>query len=81
MDEYEVPVHKSLMKYDLLLGISKTMFIIIMCVTVCMMYIFSPWCFLLGVVFYIPVRLITNQDPALFDILLESLFEPDHLEG
>lgn len=81
MDEYSLPVHKSLMEPDQLLGIDKTMFMLIVVVTILLMYIISPWAFVVAPVLWFPVRLVTKSDPQLFAILMESLFDPDFLEG
>lgn len=80
-DDYSLPVYKSLMRPDMLLGIPKVMFMIVLTVTIIFMYLITPWCFVIGVVLWIPVYFISKQDPDLFPILLESLQEPDYLEG
>lgn len=80
-DDYSLPVYKSLMKSELLMGIPKIMFVIILIVTILFMYMISGYCFVIFFVFWFPTYLISKKDPDLFPILIESLQEPDFLEG
>lgn len=81
LQDYSIPVHKSLQQPDLLLGIPKIIVALIFCVTVLLVYLlgfgFSP----VAVVLYVPCRLISKNDPQLLSIGLSSLFELDELEG
>lgn len=81
MDDYSIPVHKSLMEPDQLLGIDKSMLLLIVVVTILVMYLISPWAFVIAPALWLPVRLVTKTDPHLFPIIMESLFDPDVLEG
>jgi type IV secretory pathway VirB3-like protein len=81
LQDYALPVHKSMHQPDLLMGIPKTVMVIILCATILVVYLFGPWFGLLSVVFYIPCLLISRRDPLLLSMALESLFQVDFLEG
>jgi type IV secretory pathway VirB3-like protein len=81
LQDYALPVHKSLHQPDLLLGVTKMIVAIILCVTVLFIYLLGPIYALVGVVFYIPCYLLSREDPQLLTIALESLFQMDILEG
>jgi type IV secretory pathway VirB3-like protein len=81
LTEYSLPVHKSLQQPDLLLGLPKLVFALILCVTIVFANLFGPVFALIGIVFYIPCSLVTKSDPQLLTIALESLFQVDYLEG
>jgi type IV secretory pathway VirB3-like protein len=81
LQDYALPVHKSLQQPDLLLGIPKMIVAVILCATVLFVYLLGPVYVLAGVVFYIPCYFLSREDPQLLTIALESLFQMDTLEG
>jgi type IV secretory pathway VirB3-like protein len=81
LQDYALPIHKSLHQPDLLLGIPKMIVAIILCATVLFIYLLGPVYAFIGVIFYIPCLLLSREDPQLLTIALESLFQMDALEG
>lgn len=81
LQEYSIPVHKSLQQPDLLLGVPKTIVAIIFCVTTMLVYLFGLGFAVVAIVLYVPCRIISKNDPQLLTIALNSLFEVDQLEG
>ncbi len=79
---FSMPVHKSFQQADLLLGIPKSIFMLLFLVFMIVSYLFG---LILGgsisVVFYIPCFILTKKDPHMLTIALNSLIEPDRLEG
>ncbi len=81
LQDFSVPVHKSLQQPDLLLGIPKVIAAMIFCLTVLLVYIFGFGFSLVALVLYVPCRIISKDDPLLLSMALGSLFEMDELEG
>ncbi len=81
LQDYSIPVHKSLQQPDLLLGIPKVIIAIIFCLTIMLIYLFGFGFAVVAVVLYVPCRIISKNDPQLLTIALNSLFELDELEG
>lgn len=82
LSDFSMPVHKSFQQADLLLGIPKSIFMLLFLVLVVVSYLFD---LVLGgiitVLFYIPCFILTKKDPFMLTIALNSLIEPDSLEG
>ncbi len=82
LSDFSMPVHKSFQQADLLLGIPKSIFMLLFLVFVIVSYLFG---LVLGgvitIVFYIPCFILTKKDPHMLTIALNSLIEPDKLEG
>lgn len=80
--DFSMPVHKSFQQADLLLGIPKSIFLILFLIFMLVSYLFG---IILGasvtVIFYIPCFILTKQDPYMLTVALNSLIEPDRLEG
>ena len=81
LQDYSVPVHKSLQQPDLLLGIPKMVAAMIFCLTTLLVYLFGLGFALVAAVLYVPCRIISKDDPLLLSMALGSLFEMDELEG
>lgn len=81
LQDYSIPVHKSLQQPDLLLGVPKTIIAIIFCLTIMLIYLFGFGFAAVALVLYVPCRIISKNDPQLLTIALNSLFELDELEG
>lgn len=78
--DYSVPVHRSLMQRDLVLGIPALGMLILLLVGVFTMYILKQYYF--GVVLaalYVTMRIMTKKDPYLIDILFEHVNQKDFL--
>lgn len=82
LTDYSMPVHKSFHQADLLLGVPKAIFLILFLCFAIISYLFG---LILGavitVVFYIPCFFLTKHDPHMLTVALNSLIEPDRLEG
>lgn len=80
--DFAMPVHKAFQQEDLILGVQKNISIILFMLFVLISYLFG---LIPGVavtlVFYLPCRILTKKDPNMISIALNSLFEPDKLEG
>jgi type IV secretory pathway VirB3-like protein len=81
LQDYALPVHKSLQQPDILLGIPKMIVAIILCATVLFIYLLGPVYASIGVLLYIPCYFLSREDPQLLTIALESLLQMDALEG
>lgn len=82
LTDFSMPVHKSFQQADLLLGVPKSIFLILFLILVLVSYLFG---LILGViitvVFYVPCFFLTKHDPHMLTVALNSLIEPDRLEG
>lgn len=81
LQDYSIPVHKSLQQPDLLLGIPKMIAAMIFCLTTLLVYLFGFGFAVVAVILYVPCRVISKDDPLLLSMALGSLFEMDELEG
>ena len=77
--DYAIPVHRSLLKRDLILGVSTTL-VILFCATVIVVLGFNFYWFLIvtGIALSV-VRLMTKKDEYYVEILLNTVNEPDEL--
>lgn len=82
LSDFSMPVHKSFQQADLLLGVPKAIFLMLFLLFMLVTYLFG---LILGisitVVFYIPCFILTKHDPHMLTVALNSLTEPDRLEG
>lgn len=79
--DYESPTYRSLMKRDLIAGVSQTVFIILMMATFFFVFYLAWYWFLIVLAgLFVTARLLTKRDPFLLDIILSSLMQPDDLE-
>jgi len=76
-----LPVHKSFHQPNLLLGIPKTVFVVILLFAVGAIYFFGLPYGIVGAVLYVPCFIISKHDAGLLEHALFSLFEIDCLEG
>jgi type IV secretory pathway VirB3-like protein len=78
---YESPTYRSLMKRELVGGVSQTVFIVLMLSTFFFVF-YLTWYWFLAVIaaLFIIARLLTKKDEFLLDIILSSLTQPDDLE-
>lgn len=82
LTDFSIPVHKSFHQPDLLLGVPKGIFIALFLLAVITWYLFG-WKLALAVTVlaYVPCFLLTKHDPFMLTIAINSLIEPDRLEG
>jgi type IV secretory pathway VirB3-like protein len=81
LQDYALPVHKSMHQDDLLLGIPKTVMAVIVCAAILLVNFFGLWFGLLSVILYIPCRIISKRDPLVLNMALDTLFQVEFLEG
>jgi type IV secretory pathway VirB3-like protein len=81
LQDYSLPVHKSMHQPDLLMGIPKMILAIILCVTIIFIYLLGFSFGFIGIILYIPCCIISKDDPFMLTIALESVFQIDRLEG
>jgi type IV secretory pathway TrbD component len=81
LQDYALPVHKSLQQPDLILGVPKPVLALIGCLAMILAYLLGLVFALSGVLVYIPCYLLSKEDPAMLLIAMDSLFQLDYLEG
>ncbi len=79
--DYKYPVHRSIMKRQLVMGVPLVPLVIIALLTIIIVMNFKLWIIIPinGLLLYI-MKEITKKDEYLLEIFLNSLLEPDHLE-
>jgi type IV secretory pathway VirB3-like protein len=81
LQDYALPVHKSLQQPDLVLGIPKSILALILCLTLILVYLMGFIFALSGILLYIPCYFLSKEDPAMLIIAIDNLFQIDYLEG
>lgn len=81
LQDYSMPVHKSLLQPDLIMGVPKDVFMLIFLITASFIYFIGKFGALVAIPVYIPCRILCKNDPNMLTIAIESLMEPDHLEA
>jgi type IV secretory pathway TrbD component len=81
LTDFSLPVHKSLQQPDLIIGVPKEVLAVIVCAGVSLMAMLGLVFGLSALVFYLPCRILSKEDPLMLSIALESLFQVDWLEG
>ncbi len=74
-------IHRSLLQPDLMLGIPKTVLMILLVVSIIFANLFGFPFISIGIVLYIPCRLVSNSDAHMLTLLGRALQLPDMLEG
>ena len=78
--DYPWKVHRSLLRRDLVAGVSRITFAIIIALTVYMVFgVRQYWFAGVTVILYFVVRALTKSDEYLVEIILDSLLLPDDL--
>ncbi|HOS36441.1 MAG TPA: VirB3 family type IV secretion system protein [Treponemataceae bacterium] len=78
--DYSVPVHRSLMQRELILGIPALGMLSLLLVAVFTMYILQQYYFGIFIaILYVVMRILTKKDPYLIDILIEHVNQKDFL--
>jgi type IV secretory pathway VirB3-like protein len=81
LQDFALPVHKSLQQPDLILGIPKPVLALILCLSMILAYLLGFIFAASGLLVYIPCYLLSKEDPAMLTIAMDSLFQLDNLEG
>jgi type IV secretory pathway VirB3-like protein len=81
LQDFSLPVHKSLQQPDLILGVPKPVIALILCVTMILAYLLGFVFSIFGIILYIPCYFLSKEDPDLLIIALDGLFQLDNLEG
>ena len=78
--DYSWKVHRSLLRRDLVAGVSRITFAIIIALTVYMVFgVRQYWFAAVAAVIYLVVRALTKSDEYLVEIILDALLLPDDL--
>jgi len=78
--DFAIPVRRSVIHRDLMLGIPFVPFVLLAFVTIFMVFSFQQYAFLvITVASWFVLRQITKSDEWLLDIVLSSLLQPDEL--
>jgi type IV secretory pathway VirB3-like protein len=78
--DFAIPVRRSVIHRDLMLGIPFIPFILLAFITLFMVFSFQQYAFLvISAVSWFILREITKNDEWLLDIVLSSLLQPDDL--
>jgi type IV secretory pathway VirB3-like protein len=76
--DFSIPVHRSIIKRDLWLGIPFVPIVSLAFITIILVLGFGQPAFLaITVILTIVLRQITKEDEWLLDTILDSLFQPD----
>ncbi len=79
--EFTYPVHKSLLKRNLIMGLPPIILVLILIFTAFMYILTESFAIVpLGIILYIITREITKKDEYLLEILISSILQPDILE-
>lgn len=80
ISDYSWKVHRSLLRRDLVAGVSRLTFAIIISLTVYMVFgVRQYWFVAVSGVIYLVVRALTKSDEYLVEIILDALLLPDDL--
>jgi type IV secretory pathway VirB3-like protein len=80
VSDYTWKVHRSLLRRDLVAGVSRMTFAIIIALTIYMVFgVRQYWFIAVSVVLYLVVRALTKSDEYLVEIILDALLLPDDL--
>ena len=80
ISDYSWKVHRSLLRRDLVAGVSRITFAIIISLTVYMVFgVRQYWFVAVSTVIYLVVRALTKSDEYLVEIILDALLLPDDL--
>ena len=78
--DYAIPVHRSLLKRDLMLGVSKIAMMILFVITVIMVLGLKQFWFLgVTALLFVATIVLTKKDEYFVEILLNTIQEPDLL--
>jgi type IV secretory pathway VirB3-like protein len=78
--DFAIPVRRSVIHRDLMLGIPFIPFILLAFITLFMVFSFQQYAFLIiTIASWFILRQITKSDEWLLDIVLSSLLQPDEL--
>ena len=78
--DYSWKVHRSLLRRDLVAGVSRLTFAVIISLTIYMVFgVRQYWFVAVSAVIYLVVRALTKSDEYLVEIILDALLLPDDL--
>lgn len=75
------PIHRSLLQPDLLLGVPKSVLLVLIVISIVFANLFGLVFASIGIILYIPCRLVSASDPHMLTVLFHALELPDMLEG
>jgi len=78
--DFAIPVRRSVIHRDLMLGIPFIPFVLLAFITIFMVFSFQQYAFLvITAISWFILRQITKSDEWLLDVVLSSLLQPDDL--
>ena len=78
--DFAIPVRRSVIHRDLMLGIPFIPFVLLAFITIFMVFSFQQYVFLvITIASWFVLRQITKSDEWLLDVVLSSLLQPDEL--
>ena len=80
LQDFAIPVHRSIIKRDLYMGVPLLPLMIVLLLTVVMIFSFRQFAFIaISIILIIILREVTKKDEYLLDILIMHLLDPDEL--
>ena len=79
--DFKIPVHRSLLQADMLMGIGTNAAILLLVVTIVCMQIVGLWFIFISVGIYFVLRILCKNDPYLLEQLLDNILEQDMYHG
>ena len=81
IDDYSIPVRKSLMEQDVMFGIGQTAFFVIFMVTVLFVASFGLYFVIFGIIAFFVCRILCRKDSMTIEFLFQNLSERDFYRG
>lgn len=81
LNDYAIPVRKSLLSQKAFLGIGEKVFMFISFITIMLTTFVSIWFLALGILLFFICKRICKNDSYLLELFFDSIFQPEILEG
>ena len=79
--EYALPVHRSLLQRELMLGIPQMGLLILLMLSFFFLYALQMYVMAIPIAgLYVAMRILTKQDPFMIDIVIEHINQKDVLK-
>lgn len=79
--DFKIPVHRSLLQPDMLMGIGTNAATMLLVLTILCMQIVGLWFIFISVGIYFVLRILCKSDPYLLEQLLDNILEQDMYHG
>jgi type IV secretory pathway VirB3-like protein len=78
--EYALPVHRSLLERELIVGVPPFGILLLLLLSIFFVYILKQYFMILPIaIMYIVMRILTKKDPYMIDIVIEHINQKDIL--